>query len=362
LFALFLIIPTLTPRALFAQEEKAILNFVKTSHDFGVIKEDGGSVFVDFQFVNNGKGPLIIHRVITSCDCAVADWPKEPIVPGANGSIRVVFNPKDRVGRFEKMITIYSNAIAPTSVLQINGTIQEKTRTVEDIFNRVIGDFRFKNVHVAFGRVFLNEVKVDTLEFIYTGNEPVKIGAKLVNSTFLMVKIIPEILKTNEKGLIVVSYDAKLRNDWGFVIDRFMLTQNDKDVVNSLITVTATIEENFTDLNDAQRANAPKIEMLVQNFDFGEVSEGDLLEKEFTFTNVGKSDLIIRKIKASCGCTTVEPADKVIKPGKSSSFKASIRTNGFKGKIAKTVTIITNDPSNPSVVIRMTAVVNLKNN
>jgi hypothetical protein len=172
---------------------------------------------------------------------------------------------------------------------------------------------------------------------------------------------VPTLLKTNEKGLLIIAYDAKLKNDWGFVVDRFGLTQNEKQISGSGITVSATIEENFDSLNDTQKAQAPKIDLPSENFDFGEVKEGDLVEKEFDFTNAGKSDLIIRKIKASCGCTTVEPADKVIKSGKSSSVKASIRTNGFSGRIAKTINIITNDPESPSITIRITGNVLPKN-
>ncbi len=346
---------------LIAQDGKAILTFKTIKFDFGTIKEEGGVVSQSFEFINSGKAPLIIQRVISSCDCAVVEWPKEPVIPGANGKIKVSFNPIGRIGKFEKLITIYSNSEAPTAVLFITGNVLERPKTIEEIYNRVLGDIRFKNVHMPFGRIYNNQIKVDTLEFIYNGSETVKIGAKYAYMPFLKVAFIPETLKAKDKGLMIVTYDAKAKEDYGFVTDRFTLTKNDIDIPGSMITVSATIEEDFTNLNDIQRNNAPRIDMSVQNFDFGEVMDGDVIEKDFEFNNIGKSDLIIRKIKASCGCTTVEPADKVIKPGKSSSVKASVKTSGFTGRIAKTITIITNDPVNPSVVIRMTATVLSKN-
>lgn len=342
----------------YSQQNSAAISFKKTVYDFGSVKEDNGTVSVDFEFTNTGKSPLIIQRVITSCDCAVADWPKEPLVPGTSRNIKVIFNPKSRVGKFDKLITVYSNAVTPSVTLQISGFVLERTKTLEEIYAISVGDFRFKNTHAAFGRILNNQIKVDTIEFINFGKEPSKIGCKIEGLRYLTVKFIPETLKPQEKGLMLVSYDAKSRNDWGFVIDRFTLTQNDKDLNGSLITVSASIEENFTQLTDAQRANAPKIDLPEPNYDFGSADEGQLIEKEFTFTNTGKEDLIIRKIKASCGCTTVEPADKVIKPGKTSSFKASIRTNGFSGRIAKSVSIITNDPQNSTVVVRITGTIN----
>lgn len=336
-----------------SQTTNSIISFVKTAHDFGAIKEDVGKVSVDFEFSNSGNSPLIIQRVVSSCDCAVVDWPKEPLIPGAIGKIKVVFNPINRPGAFDKLVTVYSNAQAPSVLLMIKGSVLARTKTIEEVYSRQLGDFRFKNTHAAFGRVFANDIKLDTIEFICIASATTKIGAKVVGMPHLFVKFIPESLNPQEKGIMIVKFDAKMKNDWGFVIDRFYLTQNNQDISGSMINVSASIEENFTALTDAQRVNSPKIELLEQNYEFGEVNEGQLLEKEFVFENIGKGDLIIRKIKPSCGCTTVEPAEKLIKPGKRSSVKASFRTNGFSGKVAKTITIITNDPVNPSVVIRM---------
>jgi len=342
----------------YSQTIGSVITFKKAVHDFGTIKEEDGKVTVSFDFANTGKNPLIIQRVITSCDCAVADWPKEPLIPSATGSIKVEFNPKDRPGNFEKLVTVYSNAETSTVVLIIRGFVKERAKTIEDIYNRTLGDLRFKNTHASLGRIFSNEIKSDTIEFISVAKEPVKIGAKIVGLPYLGVRFVPETLKPQEKGLLIVTYNAKIRNDWGFVVDRFYLTQNDKEINGAMINVSASIEENFTALTDAQRASSPIIDLPEPNYEFGTVEEGQLIEKEFVFTNVGKTDLIIRKIKASCGCTTLEPADKIIKPGRTSSFKASVRTNGFSGRIAKSITVITNDPVNPTVVVRLVGNVN----
>ena len=342
----------------YGQQNSTSISFKKTVFDFGTIKEQDGVVTYNFEFVNSGKGPLIIKRVVASCDCTTTDWPKEPLVPGSGGGLKVVFNPKDRSGKIDKIITVYSNAENATVVLQIKGVVQERTKSLEEIYNRILGEFRFKGTNLYFNRVFADKIKTDTLEFISEAKETTKIGCKISGLTYLSVKFIPEIIKPKEKGLMIITIDAKKRNDWGLVIDRFYLTQNDKDIDGGLITVSANIEENFSILTEEQRTNAPQIEIANPNYDFGQVEESQLVENEFKFTNNGKSDLIIRKIKASCGCTMVEPADKVIKPTKTSSFKATVKTNGFSGRIAKSITIITNDPVNPTVVVRMTGTVN----
>ncbi|MEI7983694.1 MAG: DUF1573 domain-containing protein, partial [Bacteroidota bacterium] len=49
-------------------------------------------------------------------------WPKEPIVPGKTGEITVKYN-TNISGPFNKTITVSSNAINPTIVLQIKGEV-----------------------------------------------------------------------------------------------------------------------------------------------------------------------------------------------------------------------------------------------
>ena len=95
--------------------------FEKELHDFGTVEHAGNGTY-EFKFVNKGKQPLIISNAQGSCGCTVPQWPKEPIVPGASGSIKVTYDTK-RVGAFTKTVTISSNAKTATKVLTIKGTV-----------------------------------------------------------------------------------------------------------------------------------------------------------------------------------------------------------------------------------------------
>lgn len=77
--------------------------------DFGPVPE-GPAINHDFTFVNRGKSPIIIHSVRSGCGCMTADWTKEPIRPGKSGTIRVNYWTQGRLGRFEKSVSVYSNA------------------------------------------------------------------------------------------------------------------------------------------------------------------------------------------------------------------------------------------------------------
>jgi hypothetical protein len=74
------------------------------------------------------------------------------------------------------------------------------------------------------------------------------------------------------------------------------------------------------------------------------VNTGAVVEYGFEFTNQGKSDLIIRNVKASCGCTATNPEKTLLKPGETSKIGIKFNTSGRKGLQRKTVTIVANDP------------------
>ena len=105
-----------------ALRPKTKMKFKKMEHNFGRLKE-GEKREHDFEFTNTGKEDLIIEDCKGSCGCTVPEWPKEPIAPGAKGSIKVKYDTK-RPGAINKSVTITSNAVnEPTKVIRIKGNV-----------------------------------------------------------------------------------------------------------------------------------------------------------------------------------------------------------------------------------------------
>jgi len=96
--------------------------------DYGTIDHyaDGNR---EFKFKNTGKEPLLITNCQGSCGCTVPTWPKEPIKPGASNVIKVHYA-TDRVGAFEKTVTVTSNAITPSKVIKIKGVVKAEPATL----------------------------------------------------------------------------------------------------------------------------------------------------------------------------------------------------------------------------------------
>ena len=93
-------------------------------HDFGTIAKNS-SVTHAFKIKNVGGNPLKIENVKASCGCTVPEWPKEPIAPGAESTIKVTFNAAGKRGVQNKAITITANTDPIQTRLYIKATIAE---------------------------------------------------------------------------------------------------------------------------------------------------------------------------------------------------------------------------------------------
>lgn len=106
---------------IFATSTIPTIDFTTNKKNMGVVKL-GEKASCEFQFKNSGKEPLIILNVTTSCDCTTATAPKEPIMPGQSGTIKVVYD-ADEIGEINKQIIVRSNAETPTVILKVSGEV-----------------------------------------------------------------------------------------------------------------------------------------------------------------------------------------------------------------------------------------------
>lgn len=99
-----------------------VFKFEKETIDYGDIEKgsDGKRVFT---FKNVGKSPLIISNIKTSCGCTVPSYPKEPIMPGSQAEVTVIYD-TNKVAPFNKAITVFSNASEAKKMLYIKGNVK----------------------------------------------------------------------------------------------------------------------------------------------------------------------------------------------------------------------------------------------
>jgi hypothetical protein len=78
------------------------------------------------------------------------------------------------------------------------------------------------------------------------------------------------------------------------------------------------------------------------SYNFGQITEGEVVTHIFSFTNSGDEPLYIRSARGSCGCTVPEHSKKPISPGQKGEIKVSFDSNGREGPNTKGIFIESN--------------------
>jgi hypothetical protein len=118
-------------------------------------------------------------------------------------------------------------------------------------------------------------------------------------------------------------------------------TSNDttinSDLINNPITASG---------NNADTSLLPKFKWTEQSHDFGVVIQGEKVAYTYTFTNIGKSNLIISSVHASCGCTVPKYDTDPITPGKTGKIEVIFDSSDRNGMQNKTLTVLANTQPN----------------
>jgi hypothetical protein len=134
----------------------------------------------------------------------------------------------------------------------------------------------------------------------------------------------------------------------GFVSDVVVLKTDEEENNMKDFRLVASVEEFFPPMTAEQLAKAPHLTFEETIHDFGTITQGDQVSTDFIFTNTGKSELNIRETKASCGCTVSKPEKDTLQPGESSTIKVTFNSRGRRGIQQKSISVFSNDPSNPT--------------
>ena len=109
------------------QQNGAVFAVVgEATHDFKTIKEADGAATHTFTIKNEGKAPLEIKSVTTTCSCTTSEFSKEPIAPGETEKLKVTYDTANRTGPFTRTIQVYSNGSSGSYILTIKGTVEGK--------------------------------------------------------------------------------------------------------------------------------------------------------------------------------------------------------------------------------------------
>lgn len=124
----YLLIGCLLSASLAAQNDPsaelpaASFQFEAMEHDFGQVLQGSENPYV-FRFKNTSDVPLLIENARGSCGCTVPYYAKEPIPPGGESEIHVVYKPGKQQGKQTKSVTLSANTWPSETILRITAEV-----------------------------------------------------------------------------------------------------------------------------------------------------------------------------------------------------------------------------------------------
>lgn len=325
--------------------------FDRTEADLGTVlwKEP---VTATFSIANRGNEPLVISYVGTDCGCTEAKWTETPIAPGKSGEISAIFD-AGLLGRFQKMVGVYTNADEAPYYLTLRGHVVSKLDDYDETHPYQMGNIRLNRNTVDFADAYKGDRPMVEINIINTGDAPYT-PVLMHLPSYISVKSVPETLRRKQAGILQLTLNTEELSHLGLTQSSVFLSRymGDKVSEENEIAVSATLLPDFSALTAAQRAQAPKAELSDMDIDFGPFGNKKKFSKTLILSNTGKSALEIQELQVSDPALSVSLKKSVLPPGEHTKLKVTATAKYMKkSSVEARVLLITNDPDHPKLEI-----------
>lgn len=347
------LILTLLMVAVLAVKAQPKASFDKTTHEFGTILWKNPAT-ATFKITNKGDKPLVISNVTTSCGCTIADWTKTPIAPGATGEVSSTFDAK-ALGRFQKSVGIYCNASSQPIYLAIRGEVTADPKNYTFTHPYQIGAIRLNKEEIEFEDANKGEKPVVELMVANTSDK-VYTPVLMHLPPYLSAVATPDKLGRNRTGKIKITLDTDKLPKLGLTTASVYLSRfpGDKVGEENEIPVSAVLLPDFLHISQQERLNPPAIHLSATELVMGELADGEKHSQTIIVKNTGRSNLEIRDLQVFNSALGVQLKKRVLKPGASTKMKITAYGHNLKKvKGSPRVLMITNDPNNPKIIIKV---------
>ncbi len=198
-----------------------------------------------------------------------------------------------------------------------------------------------------FGDILEGQVVSHSFEIVNQGTTDLKIDKVQASCGCTAAQPEKKLLKPGEKTVIKVEFDSE--NRMGQQHKYVYVKSNDPKAPDFKLSFTANIVDKIIN----KSGKNPKLILNQNQYDFGNVDEGKVVEAKIGLKNTGDDVLEIKDVKTSCGCTAALLSSKKLNPGENGTIKIELDTSNRSGKMVRTVTLYTNDSSNPNQTITL---------
>lgn len=347
----------------FIAQGKSSISWLQVTHNFGTFKEELGKVSCDFKVVNTGDNDIRITNVRPICGCTASAYTVGAIHPGDTATVTLTFDPKGRPGKFNKDAYVYFEGVPKRSKLLIRGNVIGSQKTIQDRFPVGIGVLKLNNRIIPLGEIKKGKSKTDFINAYNQSSDSLNVVFSNVPE-HISVEMIPSVIPPGEDATITVTYHSRRASDWGLSqnsisVNAIPASSTDSAAAgNGSIDVTAIVLEDFSALTEKEKLNPPVAKLSAEKVDFGKIDTSNtVVSQEFTITNSGKSNLLIRRIYSLDEGVTIKCDKNELKKGKSATVKVDVDTSALKKMLNAKVVVITNDPNNPQQSVRLVGLI-----
>lgn len=174
----------------------------------GTIQEAKGKVYHIYTCTNKGDKPLVINEVISSCGCAVAEYPKYPINPQEKAEIKVSFDPNGRTSMVSKTLRVVYNGGKNVCNLFIKGLIEIQINPTKDFQYDYAHEMRIDRLFLYGGTLANNEQKVLVLNIYNSSKQTQKISYYTSCNSEGMIFKMPKHIKSKSAEKIYITLNT----------------------------------------------------------------------------------------------------------------------------------------------------------
>ena len=339
--------------------------WLERNHDFGVFHEKDGKVRCQMRVTNTGSAPLLIVKAQAGCGCTGIDYPEEPIMPGDTATVSLSYNPSGRPGQFTKQAIIFTNTDTKRTILEISGNVIPTDATLNKEYPIKAGNLRISQRDIPFGELIKGKGSTQYLSAYNASTDTLLVtvtGAK----QHIRPAVVPDTVPPARVTALTVHYVSRYAPLWGLNVDTLTLESRPLSPASAEgkgsadIHVMAQVMEDFDNLTDKQRADAPVIAVdCDERLDFGTMKAGEVVIRLFTITNKGKEPLAIRRLWVPQGEGITLKADRQeVKRGKKATVTVTVDTACQQENLLNVpLTLLSNDPDNSRVTIRLVGII-----
>ncbi|MBN7811937.1 DUF1573 domain-containing protein [Algoriphagus sp. H41] len=320
--------------------------------NIGTVLEEEGLQQAEFEFTHTQDSLFFIEEVIPECGCTAVEYTQDTLQVGESGKVTVSFDPTSSAGFFSKLIVVRGNLSGIQDSLYLEGISIPYPSDLQRAYPILRGPLGFRLRKVNMGDVFDNEPKIKYVEFFNRGEALLDKGAlRSVTPPHIQISQVQQFVRPKERGLLMVRYDGKLKNDLGFFEDIVPIRWENVPSSEVKLEIIADLFQYFAPIQKSDLNQVPQLVIAQKEVDLKEISSKAVVRRSVTLTNQGRQTLEIRKVEGNCECLVLEAPKASLEPGESMELSIVFDPAGRKGIDQRNIYVFSNDPVNPVQLI-----------